>query len=464
MLKDYFQQLLEKHIAFAPTQDQQKLLNAMSDFVTTPQNDSIFVVNGYAGTGKTTVIGALVRSLHSIKKPVVLLAPTGRAAKIMSSYSGTSAFTIHKKIYRQSRLHDGVGAFALNLNSHSNAIFIIDEASMIANSSSEASIFGTGKLLDDLVKFVRTGKNCKLILVGDSAQLPPVGISISPALDENYLGFYGDNTIVQLNEVVRQTQNSGILNNATLIRQHLEAKKTGFPLLQVENYKDIVQISGGDLIETLSDTYSKFGEENVMVITRSNKQANLYNAGIRDRIFGKEESVERNDRLMVVKNNYTWVAQDEGLCKEIPFIANGDIVILQRLRKHYEMYGLHFADATISLPDYNHAELNCRLLLNTLTTETSSLNTSQSKVFFTQVSADYAHIMPAAKRYAEIRSDPFFSALQIKHAYATTCHKAQGGQWKAVFIDHGYLQDESVNVDFLRWLYTAITRASEQLY
>ncbi|MGL4909031.1 MAG: ATP-dependent DNA helicase, partial [Bacteroidales bacterium] len=317
---------------------------------------------------------------------------------------------------------------------------------------------------DDLVKFVRAGKNCKLILIGDSAQLPPVGLSKSPALDENHLGFYGETSIMQLHEVVRQTQNSGILSNATFIRQHLERELQGFPSLKIKGHKDILQISGTDLIDTLSEAYAKFGEENVMVITRSNKQANRYNAGIRGNIFGKEESIIRNDRLMVVKNNYTWIEQNEGLRKEIPFIANGDIVVLQRIRKHHEMYGLHFADATISLPDYNNAELDCRLLLDTLTTEASSLNATQSKDFFEKVSADYTHITPAKKRYATIRSDAFFSALQIKHAYAITCHKAQGGQWKSVFIDHGYLPDESVDIDFLRWLYTAITRASEQVY
>jgi exodeoxyribonuclease-5 len=449
---------------FTPTTDQQALLDKLGAFLVDRHSETLFALNGYAGTGKTTVVAALVRALQELGQQVVLLAPTGRAAKVMSAYSGHAAYTIHKKIYRQATMRDGVGKFSLNMNQQSNAVFVVDEASMISNSSAEQSVFGSGRLLDDLVTFVRTGKNCRLVLVGDSAQLPPVGLATSPALDAGCLSLYGKSEHTFLREVVRQAKSSGILHNATHIRERIEAGGRGFPRLQHSEFPDVHKLSGAELIDTLSTAYSKHGLDNVMVITRSNKQANRYNAGIRAAILGKEEEIVQGDRLMVVKNSYSWIEQDAELSKEVDFIANGDIVELQRIRKYREMYGFRFADATIALPDYNNVELDCRLMLDTIGMESAALNAEQSKLLFAKVQEDYAHVTPASKRYAAIKVDPFFSALQVKHAYAVTCHKAQGGQWKAVFVDHGYLADEMVNVEFLRWLYTALTRATEQLY
>ncbi len=464
MLSSHIAQRIAQQVGFAPTADQRVLIDKLGEFLVAPDSETLLVLNGYAGTGKTTVVGALVRVLQEFKQQVVLLAPTGRAAKVMSAYAGVSAYTIHKKIYRQANMRDGVGTFSLNMNQHSNAVFVVDEASMIANSSLEQSVFGSGRLLDDLVQFVRLGKNCRLILVGDSAQLPPVGLAVSPALDADRLSFYGESEHIHLRQVVRQAESSGILYNATRIREHIEIGEAGFPHLKLDNFPDVHRLSGADFVDTLASAYSRQGVDNVMVITRSNKQANRYNAGIRAQILGKEEEIVQGDRLMVVKNSYSWVEQDEALRKEVDFIANGDIVELKRIRKYREMYDFRFADATIALPDYNDVEVDCRLLLDTLSLESAALSAAQSKDLFAQVQQDYANVMPAAKRYAAIRIDPYFSALQIKHAYAITCHKAQGGQWPTVFIDHGYLTDEMINVEFLRWLYTAITRATEQVY
>lgn len=456
---------MREQIGFEPTADQAVLIARLAEFLTDPKGSNILMVNGYAGTGKTTTMGALVRVLKQLQRPVVLLAPTGRAAKVMSQYAGTSAYTIHKKIYRQANMKDGVGVFRLDVNTLSNAIFIVDEASMIANSSLDQSIFGSGRLLDDLVKFVQQGKGCKLILVGDSAQLPPVGLSLSPALDMRELGFYGKCEQVWLRQVVRQAQQSGILHNATQIRVSIEAGKTQLQAFDTQNFADIKRISGADFIEELSEAYRRYGTDEVAVITRSNKQANRYNAGIRAMILGKEEELSKGDRLMVVKNNYAWVEKDPELQKEIDFIANGDVVEVLKLRKYYDMYGFRFVDATVTLPDYNYLEVDCRLLLDTLAMESASLTAEQGRDFFAKVQMDYLHITTAAKRYAAIKIDPYFCALQIKHAYAVTCHKSQGGQWKAVFIDHGFLTPDTLqNVEFLRWMYTAFTRASEQLY
>ncbi|MDR2814447.1 MAG: AAA family ATPase [Prevotellaceae bacterium] len=464
MLSQHISKRISSHMSFLPTADQQALLDSLGAFLVEPNDEALFVLNGYAGTGKTTVVAALVHALQEFGRQVVLLAPTGRAAKVMSSYSGHAAYTIHKKIYRQAAMRDGVGKFSLNINQHSNAVFLVDEASMISNSAAEQSIFGSGRLLDDLVTFVRTGKGCRLVLVGDSAQLPPVGLAVSPALDAKSLSFYGKNEHAFLREVVRQAEDSGILCNATHIRERIEAGGQGFPRLQLGSFPDVHRLPGAELVDTLTTAYSKLGVDNVVVITRSNKQANRYNAGIRAAALGKEEEIVQGDRLMVVKNSYSWTEQDAALSKEVDFIANGDIVELQRIRRYREMYGFRFAEATVVLTDYNNAELDCLLMLDTISMESAALNAEQSKQLFAKVQEDYAHITPASKRYAAIKSDPFFSALQVKHAYAVTCHKAQGGQWKAVFVDHGYLADEMVNVEFLRWLYTAFTRATEQLY
>jgi exodeoxyribonuclease-5 len=454
--------LLRQHFGFEPTSDQENLIAYIAEFLTNPKFCDILLVGGYAGTGKTTAIGALVRTLRHLERPFALLAPTGRAAKVMSQYTGESAYTIHKQIYRQASMQDGIGKFSLKPHTLKNAVFIVDEASMIANSSLDAAIFGSGRLLDDLMKFVQQGANCKVIIVGDTAQLPPVGLTISPALEVQQLSFYGKCEQAMLRQVVRQAEQSGILHNATLIRIAIEQGNATLPRLK--EFPDVERLSGGDFIETISQAYRTYGEDEVVVITRSNKQANRYNAGIRGMVLGKEEELTKNDRLMVVKNNYSWVEQDEELQGVVDFIANGDVVEVQRLGKYSTMYGYRFVDAAVTLPDYGNAELKCRMLLDTLTTESASLSAEQGRELFEQVMQDYMHITVAQKRYAAVKTDPYFSALQIKHAYAVTCHKAQGGQWKAVFVDHGYLAENATNIEFLRWLYTALTRATEKLY
>ena len=453
---------MRKHLGFEPTADQENLIVCIAEFLTNPKFCDILLINGYAGTGKTTAIGALVRTLGELERPFALLAPTGRAAKVMSQYAGSPAYTIHKQIYRQSGIKDGVGKFSLKIHSLKNAVFIVDEASMIANSALDAAVFGSGRLLDDLMKYVQQGKNCKVILAGDAAQLPPVGLNISPALEVGQLSFYGKCEQASLKQVVRQAQQSGILHNATLIRTAIEENKTQPPRLQ--SFPDVERIAGSDFIETLTSAYQAYGKDEVMVITRSNKQANRYNAGIRGMVLGREEELTRGDRLMVVKNNYSWVEQDEELQGAVDFIANGDVVEVGRLGKYSAMYGFRFADAVVTLPDYGGAELHCRLLLDTLTAESASMTAAQSREFFAQILQDYMHITAAQQRYAAVRADPYFCALQVKHAYAITCHKAQGGGWKAVFVDHGYLAAEMLNTEFLRWLYTALTRATEKLY
>ncbi|GHT74743.1 ATP-dependent endonuclease [Bacteroidia bacterium] len=457
-------QHLRQELGFEPTADQENLIAQLAEFLINPKGNDVLMVNGYAGTGKTTAIGALVRTLKHLKRPAVLLAPTGRAAKVMSQYAGATAYTIHKKIYRQSNMRDGVGVFALNINTLSNAVFIVDEASMIANSSLDLSVFGSGRLLDDLVRFVQQGKGCKLVLVGDAAQLPPVGLSISPALDLKHLAGYGKCEQITLRQVVRQAQQSGILHNATKIRTAIECNEAALQPIDLQQFCDVQRLSGADFIEELTSAYQRYGADEVAVITRSNKQANRYNAGIRSMILGKEEELCQGDRLMVVKNNYSWVEKDPELQNIVDFIANGDVVEVRRLRKHSTMYGFRFVDATVTLPDYGNVELDCRLMLDTLSMESAALTSAQSKDFFSQVMLDYMHITVAAQRYAAVKTDPYFGALQIKHACAVTCHKAQGGQWKAVFVDHGYLADDMVNIDFQRWLYTALTRAAEKVY
>jgi exodeoxyribonuclease-5 len=457
------EKLLREHLHFEPTADQTTLIEQAAEFLTNPKYADILLIGGYAGTGKTTTIGALVQTLRALQRPYALIAPTGRAAKVMTQYTHASAYTIHKQIYRQQNTSDGIGKFLLRPHTLKDAVFIVDEASMIANSSIDISIFGSGRLLDDLVKYAQQGQNCKIIFVGDAAQLPPVGLNISPALERQQLSMYGKCEQVTLRQVVRQAQQSGILHNATQIRCAIEDGNAS-PSIITKGFADIERISGSDFIETLTSAYKTYGMDEVAVITRSNKQANRYNAGIRNMVLGKEEELTKGDRLMVVKNNYSWVEKEEGLQEVVDFIANGDIVEVQHLGKHTERYGYRFVDAVVSLPDYDNIELNCRLLLDTLTMESAALTGEQSREFYNAVMQDYMRISTAAQRYAAIKSDPCFSALQIKHAYAITCHKAQGGQWKAVFVDHGFLGADMINVEFMRWLYTAITRASEKLY
>ncbi|MHA7108584.1 ATP-dependent DNA helicase [Sunxiuqinia elliptica] len=463
MLKKHIQEQIYQNLGFTPTEGQKQLTEKLATFVVNADPDVLFLLKGYAGTGKTSMLNALVKTLHAFKFQTVLLAPTGRAAKVLSSYTGQSAYTVHKKIYRQKSTTDGFGQFVLDKNLAKDCFFIVDEASMIANSSNEGSVFGTGRLLDDLYEFVYTGKNCKLILVGDTAQLPPVGMEISPALDVSELEMYGATVDHhELVDVVRQEQDSGILYNATEIRS-LIGEGYFFPdyfPIETESFSDIKRIGGGELIEKISDCYDKYGEEETIVITRSNKRANKFNEGIRSTILYKEAQITVGDLLMVVKNNYFWLGEDE----KVDFIANGDIVEIQSIYSYEELYGFHFANVCLKFVDYDDLEIDCKILLETLSIETASLGYEDSQRLFQSVAEDYQDIRSKKKRWEKIRENEHFNALQVKFAYAVTCHKAQGGQWDAVFVDQGYLVEDMLNVEYLRWLYTAFTRPVKELY
>jgi exodeoxyribonuclease V len=445
-----------------PTIEQEVFLAEARRFLETGSEWSAFILKGYAGTGKTTVVSRLITMLPKYKFKAVLLAPTGRAAKVMSVYSGRQAHTIHKKIYKKKTASDHSVSFSLAANPHNDTLFIVDEASMIANSIS--GDFGTKGLLEDLISFVyEKGRNCRILFVGDTAQLPPVGFSESPALQEKYLSDQYDLELFsfELTQVIRQDQASGILHNATLIRDLIGLPVFQPPYLNTGGYKDIYKITGEKLIDGINYAYNKFGIEHTLVICRSNKNANLYNHHIRTRILYREEELCSGDYLMVVKNNYSWLPEESGA----GFIANGDIIRVQRVRKIQELYGFRFADVVISLVDYpTEPELHVKIMLNTLTSEGPSLSFEDSKRLYDAVAQDYVDIKSRKERMEKIKADPFINALQVKFAYAVTCHKAQGGQWKAVFVDQGYLTEEQLNNDFLRWLYTALSRASDELY
>lgn len=446
--------------AYETTPCQDKLLRQVSSFITA--DEDILVVNGYAGTGKTSALAAVVGGLSSLKIPCVLLAPTGRSAKVLAGYCGKPASTIHKHIYRQKSFGaDGLGQFSLAPNKARGTLFLVDEVSLIGISSGEGGgAFGTGNLLADLVTFVRAGTDCKLILVGDAAQLPPVGLEESPALSPDYMTVFGGVSFATLTTVVRQAQDSGILVNATHLRTLLDSmgEPIGLSDLGLKiPFPDIQRITGGELLETLSDAYDKYGTDEVAVLCRSNKRAVRYNAGIRAQVLYREEKLCRGDRLMVVKNNYR--EDIEGT----DYIANGDLAQLVRIRHYEEHYGLHFADATLAFPDYGNQEIETKVLLDTLDSESPALSREQSQALWEGVSADYAHLTTKKKRYEAVRSDPFYSALQLKYAHAITCHKAQGGQWECVFVDNPFWQDFLVPDD-VKWLYTALTRAVRQVY
>ena len=460
MLHDFINKLLHENFSFAPTNDQENLLNILAKFISDNNKNNLLLIKGYAGTGKTTIIKTLTKTLNFLKQKSLLLAPTGRAAKVMGNYTQKSAFTIHKKIYRLQKTNDGFGKFSLAKNLYVNTYFIIDEASMIGDKSFETSAFGSGNLLGDLISFIREGNNCKLILIGDTAQLPPVGLDLSPALDVYNLETFGFNvTEIELTQVIRQSKNSGILHNATYLRNLFNSNDFNTPKLVSNNFADVNFITGEDLIEKINDSYDKYGINETIVVTRSNKRANIYNQGIRNKIFWYEDLISVGDYIMVVKNNYNWLDEEA----KINFIANGDIARIDKIRKYYTRYNMRFADVKITLVDYD-IELETRILLDTLTSETASLSSEQNKEFFYAVLEDYNYIKSKAKRYKAVREDGFFSALQVKFAYAVTCHKAQGGQWKTVFIDHGYITNDRINKEFIRWLYTAVTRSREQIY
>ena len=454
-------QIYEK-LSVQPTENQKKIIESFSDYLSEDNSSTFFVLNGYAGTGKTTIIAAIVAALKSLGIKTILLAPTGRAAKVLSQYSGEKALTIHKRIYREQTNAAYESKFSLNINRENEALFIVDEASMLSSgTNADKTLFGSGSLLDDLIQYVRSGKRCRLMLVGDSAQLPPVGDSYSPALTPAEFLPFGDVIYKTMDEVVRQEQTSGILFNATLVRCMLENNIFEIPHLDIQ-YDDIESVSGGEFLEKLQDCYDKYGRDETIVITRSNKRANRYNEGIRRNILFAEEEIESGDMLMVVKNNYHYTERIEDC--PMSFIANGDIARLKRIRRFEELYGFRYASAVLEFDDYDSTEIECKVLLDTINSEAPSLTYEQSQKLFYEVEKDYTDIKSKIKRFKEIRENEYFNALQVKFSYAVTCHKAQGGQWKAVFIDRFLFGDEPMTKDMLRWLYTALTRATERVF
>ncbi|MCQ2059042.1 MAG: AAA family ATPase [Bacteroidaceae bacterium] len=469
--KEVFCNSLQNNFPFTPTLQQSSLFEELAEFICA-ENDAIFVLKGYAGTGKTTIVGTLVKSLRKIGMHAVLLAPTGRASNVMQSYSGHSATTIHKRIYRQKSITDPT-CFVLGNNESKNTLFIVDEASMIYVSGSSGAEFGSGSLLDDLMEYVYNGQGCRLMLIGDSAQLPPVGQTESPALNAAFLEKDMFRKVMQftLTQVMRQEQQSGILYNATNIREII----TGFSnedvnipsfKYKLKGFNDISVVSSADLIETISSSYSRYGIDQTVVICRSNKRAWIYNNGIRNSILGREEKLSAGDLLMVAKNNYYWT-ESIGPDADVPcnFIANGELVRVRKVRGETELYGFRFAKITIEIPYYDNYEMDVNILLETLSSPSPSLTQERSEELFRNVMEDYSGIKRKAERYKKIRENKYFNALQVKYGYAITCHKAQGGQWNSVFIDQGYLApDATPDMDYYRWLYTALTRATGQVY
>ena len=470
MIHDALFRLINAEFPFEPTDQQAAAMLALARFVTSTQRGGAFVLRGYAGTGKTSLVAALVRALKRIACPTVLLAPTGRAAKVFSRYAGTAAFTIHKAIYRQETFEGEHTRFALGFNKLRGAVFIVDEASMISGRPAPGSVFGSGCLLDDLVRYVGEGDGCRLIFVGDTAQLPPVGEEVSPALDAGALARFGLRaTGVELSEVVRQAEASGVLWNATRLRRLVGSGAAGYPCIRTEGFDDVRLVPGGELIEELVGAYGYGGTDETTVVTRSNRRAVIYNNGIRARIFDREGELTRGDWVMAVKNNYYWTEQaaaalPEGERLPFDFVANGDVAEVRRLRNIHEMHGFRFADATLRFPDYDDYELTLRVVLDTLQSEAPALTAEERDRLFEAVAADYTHVRNRRERMKLLRLDPYYNALQIKYAYAITCHKAQGGQWSRVFVDQGYLGDAPADDAYLRWLYTAFTRTSDRLY
>ena len=461
MLSTHISHQIYAKLSFEATFNQKKIIEKLSSWLSDDDFSRIFILNGYAGTGKTTIIATLVSALNDLGIKIILLAPTGRAAKVLSRYAGKEAFTIHKRIYRERSITDFESRFSLDYNKERGALFIVDEASMLAASTSEGATFGSGNLLDDLISYVRSGKECRLMLVGDDAQLPPVGDDYSPALQPSELLPYGDVEYATMDEVVRQSKDSGILFNATMLRVMLENRIYEIPHFDMSR-PDFQRVEGSELLETLQDCYDRYGRDETIVITRSNKRANRYNEGIRRYNLSAEEEIESGDMLMIVKNNYHYAERDEQ--SPMSFVANGDVVRLKRIRRFEEFYGFRFIDAVVEFPDYDDYQMEAKVMLDTLASESPSLTRDQSHQLFLEVEKDYEDIKAKAKRYRAIRENPHFNAMQVKFAYAVTCHKAQGGQWKAVFVDRCLFGDETMSKDMLRWLYTAITRATERVY
>lgn len=460
-----FQLLIEHYFPFEPNATQKKLISKLAGFIEQTENDTVFLIKGYAGTGKTTITGALVKAAESIKLRTVLLAPTGRAAKVLSVNSDTPAATIHRFIYGIRTTAYGSVHIFLKKNVFTNTLFLIDESSMIPGqgSNDDTGIFSTRIILDDLMEYVGSGKNCKLIFIGDTAQLPPVGLVLSPAIDANFIknSYLVKVEEFELTEVVRQKLDSGILFNASEIREKIRTSNITLPVFKLTGFKDIVRINGNEMGEKLSEELSSTILEQCVVICRSNKRANLFNREIRNRILFREEEISSGDLLMVVRNNYFWLPFNS----HAGFIANGDIVRIRRIWNFEELYGYRFADITFELLDIpEDGEIESKIILNTLNLETPSLSNQDSKRLYEAVSADYQDITDRTEKAEEIRKNPYFNALQVKFAFALTCHKTQGGQWNTVFIDQPYLPEGKPDVDFMRWLYTAVTRATKQVY
>ncbi len=449
-----------RNLGNTPTDDQSEALRQISAFICDKNSDTIFLLTGYAGTGKTSIISSMVSTLNLLRIRPVLLAPTGRAAKVLESFTGKKAFTIHKKIYRQKSQKDGIGSFVLDRNLQTGTFFIVDEASMVSNSQNDSSLFGSGKLLDDLIEFVYSGTGCRLLIAGDTAQLPPVGSAVSPALDPAVLGEYGFKLCFsELKQVVRQSESSGILMNATRVRQQIAGNDLVHPYLDCVIFNDVGRISGEELIDELGTAYGTCGIEETIIVVNSNKQANRYNQGIRNRIFFREEEISPGDMVMVVKNNYFKTGVEE----ETGFIANGDIAAIKRIDGTEERYGFRFADMVLKFNDYD-LELDSKVMLDVLHLDAPALPSDKSSELFRNILAGYPGIKNRRKQYEAVREDPFFNALQIKFAYAVTCHKAQGGQWERVFIDQGMFNRLEISVDYLRWFYTALTRSTDRIY
>lgn len=461
--------LIRENFLHNPTKEQEKAISLLSDFLLSREQDSIFLLKGYAGTGKTSLLAALVRTMQQLRLRVMLLAPTGRAAKVLSNYAGAPALTIHRKIYRQKSITE-MDVFQNNINTRQDTLFIVDEASMIANDAHEQTMFGTGRLLDDLMQYVYSCNGCRLLLVGDTAQLPPVGETESPALSRTMLEGYGmEVTELCLTQVVRQLEESGILWNATMLRSLIQNDDVyAFPKLRGKSFPDIKVLPGNELIEALEQSYRNHGTDGTIVVTRSNKRANIFNNGIRTRILDYETELSGGDLIMVAKNNYYWTEREQaanGVAADaMTFIANGDVAIVRRMRNERSFYGFRFADVTLCFPDYDHRELDVTILLDTLQSESPALTRQQQETLFNGVWEDYPELTNKRDRMKRLRQDIYYNALQIKYAYAVTCHKAQGGQWEHVYIDQGYINEEMLSPDYFRWLYTAITRATEQVY
>ena len=460
MITDELIYQIRQSFGLTPTAEQENAMRVFAGFMADRDAHAVMIMRGSAGTGKTSLAAAIVKTMVRLQQKVVLLAPTGRAAKVFSLHAGHNAYTIHRRIYRQKSLD---GSFGLNFNSLQNALFVIDEASMVSNAAAFGeSIFASGQLLDDLIQFVYGGQNCRMMLIGDKAQLPPVGAEESPALMAAVLRQYGLHVHeCDLNEVLRQSQDSGILYNATVVRQMItHDEMTQLPLIRFRGFADIVRVPGDELIEQMNSSYSEVGIDETMVVTRSNKRANIYNQGIRNTILGREEELTTGDMLMIVKNNYYWGQGDQ----TISFIANGDRARIVRVRNNHQLYGFHFADVWLQLPDYDNYELQATVICDSLTSESPSLTREQGEQLFNAVMEDYADIPLKQDRLKRMKEDRHYNALQVKYAYAVTCHKAQGGQWAHVYVDQGYMTDDMLTPDYIHWLYTAFTRASEKLF